>query len=68
MSTSNKRKRIKVTLIKSLIGTKQSHRATVKGLGLRRINSFSELEYSPEILGMIRKVGYLIKYEVVDAA
>lgn len=68
MSVSNNKRRIKVTLIRSLIGTKQSHRATVRGLGLRRINSFSELEYTPEILGMIKKVNYLIKYEVVDAA
>lgn len=67
MNASNKSKRIKVTLIKSLIGTKQSHRSTVKGLGLRKINSYSNLEYSPEILGMLQKVNYLIKYEVVDA-
>ena len=39
--TSNGKK-IKVTLIKSLIGTKRSHRATVRGLGLRRINSSVE--------------------------
>ena len=67
MNATNKSKRIKVTLIRSLIGTKQSHRSTVRGLGLRKINSFSELEYSPEILGMIKKINYLIKYEVVDA-
>lgn len=68
MNASNKNKRIRVTLIKSLIGTKQSHRSTVRGLGLRRINSFSNLEYSPEILGMIKKINYLIKYEVIDAS
>jgi large subunit ribosomal protein L30 len=68
MNASKNNKRIKVTLIKSLIGTKQSHRATVRGLGLRRINTSSELEYSPAVLGMVKKVSYLIKYEVVDAA
>lgn len=68
MNASKNNKRIKVTLIKSLIGTKQSHRATVRGLGLRRINASSELEYSPAVLGMVKKVSYLIKYEVVDAA
>lgn len=68
MTASNHKKRIKVTLKKSLIGTKKSHRATIKGLGLKRINSSSDLEYSPAIIGMIRKVDYLIKYEVFDAA
>lgn len=67
MNASNN-KRIKVTLTKSLIGTKQSHRATVRGLGLRRINSSAELEYTPAILGMLEKVKYLIKFEVFDAA
>lgn len=56
-------KRIKVTLIKSLIGTKQSHRATVRGLGLRGINSSAELEDTPAVRGMINKVYYLVKSE-----
>jgi len=56
-------KTIKITLMKSLIGTKQSHRATVKGLGLRRINSTSELEDTPAVRGMIEKVNYLVKCE-----
>jgi len=54
-------KTIKITLVKSLIGTKQSHRATIKGLGLRRINSTSELEDTPAVRGMIQKVNYLVK-------
>ena len=53
-------KKIKVTLVKSLIGTKQSHRATVRGLGLRRVNSTSVLVDTPEVRGMIRKVDYLV--------
>ena len=36
-------KKIKITLVKSIIGTKQDHRATVRGLGLRKLNSSSEL-------------------------
>ena len=56
-------KKIKVTLVKSLIGTKQSHRATVRGLGLRRLNSVSELEDTPAVRGMINKVSYLLKCE-----
>jgi large subunit ribosomal protein L30 len=56
-------KKIKVTLIKSVIGTKEDHRATVKGLGLRRINSTSVLEDTPAIRGMIQKIAYLLKCE-----
>ena len=56
-------KKLKVTLIKSLIGTKQSHRATVRGLGLRRLNSSSEVEDTPSVRGMINKVSYLLKCE-----
>ena len=56
-------KTVKVTLVKSVIGTKQSHRATVKGLGLRRLNSVSVLEDTPAVRGMINKVQYLVKVE-----
>jgi large subunit ribosomal protein L30 len=56
-------KKIRVTLIKSLIGTKQSHRATVRGLGLRRINHTVELEDTPAVRGMVHKVNYLVKCE-----
>ena len=56
-------KKIKVTLVKSLIGTKQSHRATVCGLGLRRLNSSAELQDTPAVRGMINKVSYLVKCE-----
>ena len=56
-------KKIKVKLVKSLIGTKQSHRATVRGLGLRRLNSVSELEDTSAVRGMINKVSYLLKCE-----
>ena len=59
----NENKKIKVTLIKSLIGTKKDHRATVRGLGLRRINSSAILDDSLAVRGMIHKVGYLIKFE-----
>jgi large subunit ribosomal protein L30 len=56
-------KKIKVTLVKSVIGTKESHRATVRGLGLRRINHTVELQDTPEVRGMINKVCYLVKCE-----
>ena len=54
-------KTIKVTQVKSVIGTKQDHRATVRGLGLRRINHTAELQDTPAVRGMIRKVAYLVK-------
>lgn len=57
----NNRKTIKITLIKSLIGTKKSHRQTIRGLGLRKLNSFSMIEDTPETRGMIKKINYLIK-------
>ena len=56
-------KKIKVTLFKSMIGTKRSHRATVRGLGLRRLNSSAVLEDTPAVRGMIHKVAYLVKCE-----
>jgi len=56
-------KKIKVTLIKSIIGTKQDHRATVRGLGLRKLNSSAELLDTPAVRGMIQKVQYLVKVE-----
>lgn len=55
--------KIKVTLVRSVIGTKESHRATVRGLGLRRVNHSVELQDSPEVRGMINKVSYLVKAE-----
>ncbi|WP_153146759.1 50S ribosomal protein L30 [Dechloromonas sp. H13] len=56
-------KKIKVTLVKSVIGTKQDHRATVRGLGLRKVNSSAELVDTPAVRGMIHKVQYLVKVE-----
>ena len=56
-------KKLKVTLVKSMIGTKQGHRATVRGLGLRRLNHCVELQDTPAIRGMINRVAYLVKCE-----
>ena len=56
-------KTLKVTLVRSLIGTIGSHRATVRGLGLRRINHSVELVDTPAVRGMINKVSYLVKCE-----
>lgn len=55
--------RLKVTQIKSVIGTKESHRACVRGLGLRRINHTVDVEDTPAVRGMINKIFYLVKCE-----
>ena len=52
---------VKIQLVRSPIGCQESHRATVRGLGLRKVNSISELKDSPEVRGMINKISYLIK-------
>jgi large subunit ribosomal protein L30 len=52
---------LKVQLVRSPIGTKQSHRDTVRGLGLRKLNSVAELEDTPAVRGMINKIAYLVK-------
>jgi len=48
-----------VKLVKSVAGTRQSHRDTVRGLGLRKVNSERVLEDTPAVRGMINKVAYL---------
>ena len=59
--TTQSNSKVKLQLVRSLIGTRESHRATVRGLGLRRINSVSELQDTPAVRGMINKVSYLVK-------
>ncbi len=57
--------KIKVTQVKSVIGTIQSHRACVRGLGLKRINHSVVVEDTPSNRGMITTVRYLLKSEVL---
>jgi large subunit ribosomal protein L30 len=57
------KKTIKVTLLRSVINTPSDHRATVRGLGLRRLNHTVELEDTPAVRGMINKVIYLLSFE-----
>jgi large subunit ribosomal protein L30 len=61
MSNTAEVKMVKVQLVKSLIGTRETHRGTVRGLGLRRVNSVAELQDTPAVRGMINKVSYLVK-------
>jgi large subunit ribosomal protein L30 len=50
-----------VKLVKSIAGTRESHRATVRGLGLRKTGSTRTLEDTPAVRGMIGKVSYLVE-------
>jgi large subunit ribosomal protein L30 len=56
-------KKVRVTLVRSINSTIGKHRETVRGLGLRRMHHTVELEDTPAIRGMIRKVDYLVQVE-----
>jgi len=56
-------KKIKVTLVRSMIGTKGVHRQSVRGLGLRRVNHTVEVLDTPANRGMINKVSYMVRVE-----
>ena len=57
----SEKKTLTVKLVRSIAGTRQSHRDTVRGLGLRKLNSTKELEDTPAVRGMINKVDYLVQ-------
>ncbi|AAQ61828.1 MULTISPECIES: 50S ribosomal protein L30 [Chromobacteriaceae] len=56
-------KTVKVTLVKSLIGRLESHKACARGLGLKKIRQTVEVLDTPENRGMINKISYLLKFE-----
>ena len=58
-------KKIKIILRKSSIGSKKNQIASLRGLGLRKTNSFVIRESSPEVLGMIKVVNHLVRVEEV---
>jgi len=57
------RKTIKVTLFRSMHGRLADHKACVRGLGLRRMHHTVELEDTPAVRGMARRVSYMVKIE-----
>ena len=57
------KKTLTVQLVKSVAGTREDHRATIRGLGLRKVNSTRTLEDTPAVRGMINRVYYLVKAE-----
>ncbi len=62
---SRKEKKIKIKLVKSRFGRIKKHKASLSGLGLRKINQTIEVDATPENLGMINKVKYLLEVEEV---
>ncbi len=59
-------KRLKITLMRSTYGWKPDQRATLKGLGLKKIGQSVIRDDSPYIRGMINKVKHLVKVEEID--
>ncbi len=57
--------KLKVTLVRSLIGRLPSHRKCARGLGLRRMHQTVEVQATPENLGMVRRIDYLLQIEEV---
>ena len=58
--------RLKITQTRSVIGTKQNHRNTLRTLGLKRVNDVSVKEARPEVVGMVHTVRHLVTVEEVD--
>ena len=57
--------RIKITLVKSKIGSDKTQVGTVQALGLKKMNSSVEHEATPQILGMEKKISHLVRVEEV---
>ena len=60
-------KRVRITLVKSVIDRPETAKRTVAALGLKKMNATVEVEATPQILGMIRRVVHLLKVEEVGA-
>lgn len=61
-------KRIKITLVKSVIDRPETAKRTVAALGLKKINASVEVEATPQILGMVRRAGHLLNVEELPTA
>ena len=60
-------KKLKITLVKSVIDRPETAKRTVAALGLRKMNSSVEVEATPQILGMVRRAGHLLKVEELSS-
>lgn len=59
-------KRIRITLIKSVIDRPETAKRTVAALGLKKVNASVEVEATPQILGMVRRAGHLLRVEEIQ--
>lgn len=59
-------KRVRIQLVRSIIGRKPEQRRTVKALGLKKMNSTVEHDVNPVIMGMINVVSHLVKVEEIN--
>jgi len=60
---AKKAKKVKITQIKSCIGQRNTHRRTIRALGFKKLNQTLIKEATPQILGMIKKVNFMLKVE-----
>ncbi|MEN9952029.1 MAG: ribosomal protein [Bacteroidota bacterium] len=58
-------KKLKITKVKSVIDRPERQKRTMEALGLKKLNATVELEATPQILGMVRKVNHLVKVEEI---
>lgn len=59
--------KIRVTWVRSAIGRKKKHKRTIRALGLHRLNQSVMHEATPQVLGMVREVSYLVRVEEVES-
>ena len=59
--------KIKITQVKSGIDRSERHKLTLKALGLKKMNATVEVEATPQVLGMVRKVHHLVKVDGAQA-
>lgn len=55
--------KLRITLVRSMIGRPEKHRKVLAGMGLRKLNCTVELEDTPSVRGMIRKVSHMVSVE-----
>ncbi len=63
MANINKMAKIKITQIKSTIGSTKRQKLTMQALGIKKMHQTVELEATPQILGMVKKLEHLLKVE-----
>lgn len=61
-------KRIKITQVKSGIDRNETAKRTLIALGLKKLNASVEVEATPQILGMVKRAGHLLKVEELENA